>query len=126
MGEEGNHKSDHEQTSMLGAAMLVELMHIDPSAIPADQIPAVIAALAGLEIALAARLMNSPRALAPYPPTEVEDRMLTVKECAERLRKSPKWLYRRVKTLPFARKLDHRSWLFSQKDLEKWLARKRT
>lgn len=106
--------------------MLAELLHIDPSAISADQIPAVIAALAGLEIALAARLMNSPRALSPQLPTEVEDRMLTVKECAERLRKSPKWLYRRVKTLPFARKLDHRSWLFSQKDLEKWLARKRT
>jgi predicted DNA-binding transcriptional regulator AlpA len=85
----------------------------------------MIAALAGLEIALAARLLNVAPATNSQPASAVEDRMLTVKECAERLRRSIKWVYRRVKTLPFARKLDNRAWVFSEKGLEKWLSQRR-
>jgi predicted DNA-binding transcriptional regulator AlpA len=57
--------------------------------------------------------------------TETDDRLLTVQECAERLRKSTKWVYRRTRTLPFAICLGPRSWVFSQKGLEKWLAKQR-
>lgn len=106
--------------------MLPEVLRMDPSAIPTNQIPAVLSALAALQGALAARLIASPQ-----PATDGSvagndhDTLLTVGETAERLRRSPKWVYRRVKTLPFARKLDNRSWVFSQKGLEKWLARQR-
>ena len=83
--------------------MLPEVFHIDPSAIPADQIPAVLSALAALQSALAARLIASAETVASGSATDNDrDTLLTVAETAERLRRSPKWVYRRVKTLPFA------------------------
>ena len=107
--------------------MFPDVLNIDPSAIPADKIPAVLSALAALQGALAARLIASTEA-ATNGSVSVHDHdtLLTVAETAERLRRSPKWVYRRVKTLPFARCLGPRSWVFSQQGLEKWLARQRT
>jgi predicted DNA-binding transcriptional regulator AlpA len=101
-------------------------LNIDPVSVPLDQIPAMIAALAGLELALAARLLKAAPASNLERKSGTEDQMLTVRECAERLRRSPKWVYRRTKILPFARRLGPRSWVFSQRELEKWLARQRT
>ena len=107
--------------------MLPEVLQIDPSAIPMEQIPAVLCALAALQGALAVRLIASPGAATNGSVADNDrDTLLTVAETAERLRRSPKWVYRRVKTLPFARNLGPRSWVFSQRGLEKWLARQRT
>jgi predicted DNA-binding transcriptional regulator AlpA len=100
--------------------------NIDPASIPLERIPAMMAALASLELALAARLLEVGSSSGPKPKIENEDQMLTARECAERLRKSTKWVYRRTKTLPFARCLGPRSWVFSQRGLEKWLAQRRT
>ena len=100
-------------------------LNIDPASIPLERIPAMMAALASLELALAARLLEAGPAFGPEPKSENEDQMLTVRECAERLRKSTKWVYRRTRTLPFAICLGPRSWVFSQKGLEKWLAKQR-
>jgi len=109
------------------AAMFPDLLNIDPSAIPTNQIPAVLSALAALQGALAARLIVSPEVATNSSPTDNDrDTLMTVAETAARLRRSPKWVYRRVKTLPFARCLGPRSWVFSQRGLEKWLARQRT
>jgi predicted DNA-binding transcriptional regulator AlpA len=100
------------------------LPEFDPASIPVEQIPAVLIAFAAWQSALAARLMATPATIAETT-TETDDRLLTVQECAERLRKSTKWVYRRTRTLPFAICLGPRSWVFSQKGLEKWLARQR-
>jgi len=102
-----------------------ERFNIDPASVPLEQIPAMIAALAGLELALAARLLEAGSNSSPEQRSENEDRMLTVRECADRLRKSTKWVYRRTRTLPFAICLGPRSWVFSQRGLEKWLVRQR-
>jgi predicted DNA-binding transcriptional regulator AlpA len=101
------------------------LPDFDPSSIPVEQIPAVLAAFAAWQSSLAVRLIATPATTAETA-LEKEDRMLTVRECADRLRKSPKWVYRRTKTLPFARCLGPRSWVFSEKGLEKWLSQRRT
>lgn len=101
------------------------LPELDPASVPVEQIPQVVAALAAWQIALVARLIATPLTIAERV-TEPDDRLLTVRECADRLRKSTKWVYRRNKTLPFARCLGPRSWVFSQQGLEKWLARQRT
>jgi predicted DNA-binding transcriptional regulator AlpA len=101
------------------------LPEFDPASIPVEQIPVALVAFAAWQSALAARLMITPTTIAETT-TETDDRLLTVEECAARLRKSTKWVYRRTKTLPFARCLGPRSWLFSQKGLERWLARQRT
>lgn len=101
------------------------LPEFDPASIPVEQIPSVLAAFAAWQSALAVRLMTTPATIAEAA-TETDDRLLTVEECAAHLRKSTKWVYRRTKTLPFARRLGPRSWVFSQRGLEKWLARQRT
>jgi predicted DNA-binding transcriptional regulator AlpA len=112
---------DHSPITING-----DRFNIDPASVPLEQIPAMIATLAGLELALAARLLEVGPASSAEPKSENEDQMLTVRECADRLRKSTKWVYRRTKTLPFARCLGPRSWVFSQRGLEKWLAQRRT
>ena len=101
------------------------LPEFDPASIPVERIPFVLAAFAAWQSALAARLIATPATIAETA-TETDDRLLTVQECADRLRKSPKWVYRRTRTLPFARCLGPRSWVFSQRGLEKWLAQRRT
>jgi predicted DNA-binding transcriptional regulator AlpA len=101
------------------------LPELDPGSIPVERIPLALATLAAWQSALVARLLVAPTP-GPESAPEVEDRMLTVKECAERLRRSTKWVYRRTKTLPFARCLGPRSWVYSQRGLEKWLAQRRT
>jgi predicted DNA-binding transcriptional regulator AlpA len=100
------------------------LPEFDPESVPIERVPQVVGAFAAWQIALVARQMAAPVTVGE-PATEAEDRLLTVQECAARLRKSTKWVYRRVKTLPFARKLDNRAWVFSERGLERWLAFKR-
>jgi hypothetical protein len=68
------------------------LPEFDPAAIPIEQIPVALAALAAWRAALAARLLITPGRIAEIVP-ETDDRLLTVRECADRLRKSPKWVY---------------------------------
>jgi predicted DNA-binding transcriptional regulator AlpA len=53
-----------------------------------------------------------------------DDRMLTAKEAAELLRRSPRWLYRNRKKLPFVRPLSTRSFLCSERGIRQWLNRR--
>jgi excisionase family DNA binding protein len=102
------------------------MIDFDPLTVPPAEIPAALASLAAeqgrlaaQQSALAARLMAAPVAT----PTPAADRMLTVKEVAERLRCSVKTVYRRIDTFPFARRNGARAWIFSEQGLTKWLAR---
>ena len=104
--------------------MTLDLFSLDAGSIPVDQIPAAMAALAALQTQLCARLMTPGQEPQPGPAAE-PDVMLKVDEVAARVRKSTKWVYRRAKTLPFARRLGPRSWVFSEHGLEKWLARQK-
>ena len=68
--------------------MLPDVLNIDPSAIPTNQIPAVLSALAALQGALAARPFVSPEAATNDAATDSDrDILLTVAETAERLRR---------------------------------------
>jgi hypothetical protein len=95
----------------------------DPTSVPPDQIPILLSQLGALQVRLAARLMASPPSLAgPEQPTD--DRLLTTAEAAAALRKSVKWLYRH-KNYPFVRQLPGGGLLFSQRGIERWLAKQR-
>jgi hypothetical protein len=48
--------------------------------------------------------------------------MLTTEEAAALLRRSPRWLYRNAKRLPFVRRLSPRSMVHSRKGIERYLA----
>jgi excisionase family DNA binding protein len=103
------------------------LSDFDPAVVPAEQIPAALSQLAAWQSALAARLMTAPTPAPAASTISDTDRMLTVKEVAERLRCSAKTVYRRVEKneFPFARHNGTRGWIFSEQGLTKWLARQR-
>jgi len=100
------------------------LPEFEPSTLPAADIPAAMTMLAAWQAQLAARLMDTMQKPQDQPSSE-SDVMLKVEEVAARLRKSTKWVYHRAKTLPFARRLGSRSWVFSSQGLERWLARQK-
>jgi excisionase family DNA binding protein len=58
-----------------------------------------------------------PAAPAPLGP----ERFISVKEAAARLGVSPKWLYRRKKTLPFMREVAPGTWRVSEPALDRWM-----
>lgn len=91
--------------------------------------PSELPALAGeLGRGLAAVLMRSTMTVAATSrgaESEVSDRLLTVDEAAARIGMEKSWLYRHGKSLPFARKLGHRSLRFDARGLERWLRERR-
>jgi predicted DNA-binding transcriptional regulator AlpA len=95
----------------------------DPLTVPPEDIPATLSVLASWQAQLCARLLATP---AQPESTPDDDTLLTAEEAATILRRSSKWLYRRASKLPFARHLDNRSWVFSKKGLEKWIARQKS
>jgi hypothetical protein len=96
-------------------------LDLNIDAISIGEIPAVLAQLAAYQAQLAARLMVP----APEPEAD-EDKLLTTLEAAKLLRRSTKWISRHRRSLPFARKLSERSWVYSEQGLRRWLARKKS
>jgi len=83
-----------------------------------DQIPAVLAQLAAAQGVLAARLLAADTE--GHVSIEQHERLLTVKDAAERLNVSDDWLYRRAAKLPFSVRVG-RALRFSEVGLERWI-----
>ncbi len=63
--------------------------------------------------------------LAPAPQASAEpDRLLTLDQAARRLGVTPAWLRRHSRTLPFARKMGHRTLRFSSAGIDRWISRR--
>ena len=58
------------------------------------------------------------------PAEKSDDRMLTIDEASERLRKGRQWLYRNAARLPFVRRISRKSLLVSEAGLNAYLAAK--
>jgi hypothetical protein len=54
-----------------------------------------------------------------------DDRMLTVEEAAEILRRERRWIYRNAAQLPFVKRISPRSLLISENGLRRWLERQK-
>ncbi len=94
------------------------------AALAPEIIPPLLAQLAALQSALAARLLTAPQN--GHPPEPVtEDRLLTPQEAATLLSVTPRWLYRHAKGLPFTRRLSRKTLRFSETGLRRWQAARR-
>ena len=99
------------------------------SAIPVDQIPALIAELASEQSALSAlqgvlttRLLLSK---AETTQTESGDRLLTVDEVATTLGVTKRWVQRRARRLPFARRISDHAIRYSEAGLKRWMSNRK-
>jgi hypothetical protein len=108
--------------------------HVDDAAgapggrasLPPHLIPALVAKLASEQVALSAvqglltaRLLNAGGASARE---DVADRLLTAEEVAATLEVTKRWVQRRARRLPFARRISDHAIRYSEAGLKRWLA----
>lgn len=96
----------------------------DPSRvedIPAEVIPILMVQCIALQSTLAARLFMATRIEDHNGMVEEGDRLLTVKEAAQKLGVSGDWLYRRANKLPFTVRLASRQLRFSLRGIERYI-----
>jgi predicted DNA-binding transcriptional regulator AlpA len=97
---------------------------------PTERLPALLAELAGLQ-AYAAALSNalSLRLLGDVTNSDSgrgnAERLLSVREAAERLGMSVDWLYRHARLLPFTRRLGSRAVKFDADGLDRRVSQRR-
>lgn len=105
---------------------LEEIALLDPALVPHERIAAVLAQLAALQSALAARLILGPGNgnQMQAPPQESEE-LLTAEQAAALLSVSVDWMYRHAGGLPFTKRLSRKALRFSRAGLLKWRAGKR-
>jgi hypothetical protein len=102
-----------------------EMKFLDPTLVPVDRIPALMAQLAALQTALAARLIATPGNTETELQTGEREELLTPDEAADLLSVSVKWMYRHAGGLPFTRRLSRKALRFSKAGLLKWQAGRR-
>jgi predicted DNA-binding transcriptional regulator AlpA len=90
------------------------------TAVPPERVPILLAQLAALQSALAARLLVADAGRRREPPPD-DGRLLTAEEAAKILGVTPRWLYRQQR-LPFVRRLSRKALRVSETSLRAWLA----
>ena len=97
---------------------------------PVEQIPALVAelaseqsALSALQGALTVRLLVSQADAATRP--EPGDRLMTAEEVATALGVTPRWVQRRARRLPFARRISEHAIRYSESGLRRWMSNRK-
>jgi predicted DNA-binding transcriptional regulator AlpA len=100
------------------------------SEVPVDRIPALVAelaseqsALSALQGALTVRLLVSQTDAATRP--EPSDRLMTAEEVATALGVTPRWVQRRARRLPFARRISDHAIRYSESGLRRWMSNRK-
>ena len=100
------------------------------SEVPAERIPALVAelaseqsALSALQGALTVRLLVAQADAATRP--ETSDRLMTAEEVATALGVTPRWVQRRARRLPFARRISDHAIRYSESGLRRWMSNRK-
>ena len=100
------------------------------SEVPVDRIPALVAELASeqsvlsaLQGALTVRLLVSQADAAKRP--EPSDRLMTAEEVATALGVTQRWVQRRARRLPFARRISDHAIRYSESGLKRWMSNRK-
>jgi hypothetical protein len=113
-------KQQHDAVLELLAENPARASEVSPEQIPVlfAEIAARQAALSALQGALAARLAEATAAKSAEP----ADRLLSAADVAKALGVTCRWVQRRARRLPFARKLSDHAIRYSEAGLKRWLA----
>jgi predicted DNA-binding transcriptional regulator AlpA len=98
---------------------VVEVLEAVARTAPLERLPDLIAQVEALKARLYARLTSS------SPAPAARDRLLNVREAAQKLGRSPDWLYRHGSELPFVIR-DGRLLRFSEQGIEEYIKRRMT
>ena len=100
------------------------------SDVPVERIPALVAelaseqsALSALQGALTIRLLVSQADAATRP--EPSDRLMTAEEVATALGVTQRWVQRRARRLPFARRISDHAIRYSEEGLKRWMSNRK-
>ena len=100
---------------------------LDPALVSQERIAAVLAQLAALQCALAARLILDPgNGNQMQAPLQESEELLTAEQAAVLLSVSTDWMYRHAAGLPFTKRLSRKALRFSKAGLLRWRAGRRT
>ena len=114
------------------SASLASLLANPSSAceVPVERIPALVAelaseqsALSALQGALTIRLLVSQADAATRP--EPSDRLMTAEEVATALGVTQRWVQRRARRLPFARRISDHAIRYSESGLKRWMSNRK-
>jgi len=98
----------------------------DAVMVPQELIAPMLAQLAALQSALAARLILNPGAQSQVqPPVAETEELLTAEQAAALLSVSVDWMYRHASGLPFTKRLSRKALRFSKAGLMRWRAGRR-
>ena len=97
---------------------VIEVLEAVARTAPLEGLPELIAQVEALKARLYARLTSASPA-----PAAIRDRLLNVKEAAQKLGRSPDWLYRHGSELPFVVR-DGRLLRFSEQGIEEYIRRR--
>lgn len=89
--------------------------------VPDRQLPAALVHLAAVQTNLAARLADS----AIPTRANAEDRLLNVRQAAEKLGMKVGWLYRNAPRLPFTVRVSPRRVRFSEQGINEYIAKRK-
>ncbi len=93
--------------------------------LPIEEIPPALSQLAALQGQLAARLIMERIAPVDGKAEQAPDELINIKAAAELLAVDAEWIYRRIKKLPFVRRLSARCLRFSKQGLLAWRDRQK-
>jgi predicted DNA-binding transcriptional regulator AlpA len=99
---------------------VLEVLEAVARTAPMEHLPDLIARVEALKARLYARLTS-----ATSPSAAIRDRLLNVKEAAQKLRRSSDWLYRHGSELPFVVR-EGRLLRFSEQGIEEYIRRRMT
>ena len=88
------------------------------------QATADLASIQTLRDVLLVRIATASSITSTNQRTPDSEKMLTVAEASQRLRRSRQWLYRNAERLPFVKRISRKSMLISEAGLERWLSRR--
>jgi hypothetical protein len=97
----------------------------DPALVPEERIAPMLAQLAAIQAALAARLILDCRTAEPSQSVQPEEELLTAEKAAALLNVSADWMYRHASSLPFSKRLSRKALRFSRAGLIRWRAGRR-
>jgi hypothetical protein len=103
-----------------------EIVLPDAALVPPERIAPMLAQLAALQSALAARLIldSGIQSQSQQPIVETEE-LLTAEQAAALLSVSVDWMYRHASRLPFTKRLSRKALRFSKAGLMRWRAGRR-